>query len=228
MFTYRSTWLVGMVIVLAIAPMTALAQVVTSNPGLPPDTGEYLTAQQVHALYPEGIFPEVILENILHHRFFDIQITPLPSGDESEEFQSFLSGDAEVFQSGVPIASGPVSLQGGVQVLTQGKTGNTTGTFDTEIVAMSLTGTFGGNPIEVRENPNQPSTGQTTITDIGGGLFRIDSFFDVFTEISLDGGQNFTPAAGSVRVDLMPEPATLGLLAFGLGAVVLGRRNRKA
>jgi len=40
-------------------------------------------------------------------------------------------------------------------------------------------------PIQVRESPTLQSTGQTTITDQGSGLVRIDSFFDVFTELSL-------------------------------------------
>ena len=49
-----------------------------------------------------------------------------------------------------------------------------------------------------------PSPGRTTITDIGGGLYQIDSFFDVFTELSIDGGafQPQTNPAG--RMDLVP------------------------
>ena len=53
---------------------------------------------------------------------------------------------------------------------------------------MSLYGYVpGGPPILIREDPAQASVGQTTITDLGGGLYHIDSFFDVFTELSVDG-----------------------------------------
>ena len=74
-------------------------------------------------------------------------------------------------------AAGLFWLQGPVQVITLGKTGNTTGTFQTEMISMSLSGNVGGVAVQIREGPTQPSTGQTTITDIGGGLYQIDSFF---------------------------------------------------
>ena len=226
------TLLAGLLVALGVGQV-AVAGVITPNPGLPPDTGAYLTAQQVHALYPTGVYPEVILENILHSGFFDVLITPLPGGDELEEFQSTLQGNATV--GGIPV--GPISLQGPVQVITQGKTGNTTGTFQTEMISMSLSGNVGGFPVQVRESPAQPSTGQTTITDIGGGLFQIDSFFDVFTEISIDQGAGFgpfVPAQGSVRVDLgipgsiIPEPSTFALAALGvLSLGMIGWRRRR-
>src|SRR5262249_29938883 len=45
--------------------------------------------------------------------------------------------------------------------------------------------------------PTLQSTGQTKITSLGGGGFRIDSFFDVFTETSTDGGASWSPSSGS-------------------------------
>ena len=82
---------------------------------------------------------------------------------------------------------------------------DTTGTFQTEMVAMSLTG-FGG--IRVRESPSLPSLGQTRITDIGGGMYHIDSFFDVFTELSADGGQGWLPAGTSLRMTTIDRAPT--------------------
>jgi hypothetical protein len=52
----------------------------------------------------------------------------------------------------------------------------------------------------IRESPTLPSLGQTSITDLGGGLYQIDSFFDVFTELSIDGGNTWLPADSSVHV----------------------------
>jgi len=68
---------------------------------------------------------------------------------------------------------------------------STTGTFATEIVSMSLSGNTGGRPTLLNAGSSfsgQAGSGKTEITDIGGGLYHIDSFFDVFTELSVDGG----------------------------------------
>ena len=83
----------------------------------------------------------------------------------------------------------------------------------------------------ILESPTLWSFGQTTITDIGGGQYHIDSFFDIFTELSLDGGSTWLPSAGSTRIELgpnalqqvVPEPAALGLL----GVALLGWRQRR-
>jgi hypothetical protein len=71
---------------------------------------------------------------------------------------------------------------------------------------MDLTGLPGG--LMIRESPSLASSGQTTITDLGGGQFKIDSFFDVFTELSLDGGQSWHPSNGSMHVTENPYSPT--------------------
>ena len=77
----------------------------------------------------------------------------------------------------------PMTANGRVQTVAYGKgPTNVTGTFQTEMLGMSLIGTGG---VMIRESPTLQSLGQTKITDIGGGLYHIDSFFDVFTELSL-------------------------------------------
>ncbi len=97
---------------------------------------------------------------------------------------------------------------------------STTGTFDAEILSMSLT----SGSMMIREDSALDSTGQTTITDLGGGLFQIDSFFDVYTEFSLDGGSNWYDSDYSTRIYLVPEPATIVLLGFG-GLALLRKRR---
>lgn len=103
-----------------------------------------------------------------------------------------------------------------------------------EIVALHLTSV---NPIplpsgvQIRENPGLPSLGQTTIVPLGGGMYHIDSFFDVFTELSLDGGQTWIPGDRPAHMRLtsgpVPEPATLALGGAALAAA-LRRRVRRA
>ena len=103
----------------------------------------------------------------------------------------------------------------------------TLGTFATEIVSMSLSGMYAGTPVEVRQSPIFESLGGATITNIGGGLYHIDSFFDVFTELSVDGGATFMPGLeGSVHTySIVPEPTSMALLMWiGLMALLGGRK----
>jgi hypothetical protein len=118
--------------------------------------------------------------------------------------------------------NGPVSTK----ALNKGPADDT-GTYDTEMLSMSLTG--GG--VMIRESPTKASTGKTSITDIGGGMYHIDSFFDVFTELSLDGGATWIPKAGprGTRVTLggVPEPSSILLLSLGLLGIGGGLTRRR-
>ena len=58
------------------------------------------------------------------------------------------------------------------------------------MLSMNLTGPPG---VMIRESPTRQSTGKTSIIDIPGPMWHIDSFFDVFTELSVDGGLTWMP-----------------------------------
>ena len=132
---------------------------------------------------------------------------------------------------------GTIEMQGPMRTVARGKgPGDTTGTFDVEMIQMNLVG--GPGPFMIRESPTRASTGKTSISGPSGGLYHIDSFFDVFTELSLDGGMTWIPnsarnhfradGTGSTRVFLggVPEPTSFVLLAIaGLGFMGLARRR---
>jgi len=202
---------------LALA-IPAGADVITTNPNLPPNVGGYLSPTQVHACYPNCA--NIDLTNIIHSFFLNIVRTP--SGpNESETFSSTALGNVSVLLG----PFNPISLSGPVQTIVFGKVGNTTGTFATEMLSLNLSG--GG--VTIRESPTLSSTGQTSITDVGGGNFQIHSFFDIFTELSLDGGATWIPSNGSTHVDLanFSEPPAGVLAGIGLAALVLmGARRR--
>lgn len=114
-------------------------------------------------------------------------------------------------------------------ILNIGSSGNDGVNFQTEMLAMHLVKVSDPGPparsFYLRESPSLASLGQTHITPDGGGMFRIDSFFDVFTELSLDDGQTWLPATnGSVRLNLIPAPGAPALL--GLGGLLMTRRRR--
>jgi hypothetical protein len=105
------------------------------------------------------------------------------------------------------------------------------GVWPIEILAMQLS----GNGFRLRESPTLKSTGHYRLTPLaGGGGYTVDSFFDVFTEISLDGGMSWNPAYSALRLNLtsiVPEPATamLAILVFfALGFVHHRNRRRQS
>jgi hypothetical protein len=63
--------------------------------------------------------------------------------------------------------------------------------YDTEMLQLDISGIGLPAGMMIRESPTLASTGKTAISPAAGGGFIIDSFFDVFTELSMDGGVNW-------------------------------------
>jgi hypothetical protein len=98
----------------------------------------------------------------------------------------------------------------------------------TQITSMSLAGTFQGDSgsmgVSMFQSSSFATTGEHNVFDGGAGTFGIDSFFDLFTELSLDGGPRI-PSQASLYVGYVPEPTSFGLLALALAGFVLYRRE---
>jgi hypothetical protein len=206
--------------------------ITTFNPGLPPQDAiggqaAYMTAAQVHADYPG------VQINQAEHTGFNsitlIQGATGPGGTgEEENFQSVLNGLVSV--GGSP--GMPFTLTGPVSVIAYGRTNDSElGTFNTQMLSMDLTGSVGGHSVEVMLDPNQSTLGQTTIA-ASGNMFHITSFFDVFTEISLDHGAFVPQINGPTVVTLgtIPEPSTfvMGAIAATVGLAYAVSRRRRA
>jgi hypothetical protein len=75
---------------------------------------------------------------------------------------------------------------------------------ETEIVALDLQGAGLPQGVLVRESPALGSFGRTTITTLERDRSRIESVYDVWLEISLDGGRSWNRADAPVRMTLAP------------------------
>ncbi len=99
----------------------------------------------------------------------------------------------------------PLSIQVRmVEQITLASTQGAVRTFDTELSAFELGGSTAPAGVLVRESPSVASTGRTTVTALTNGQYRIESFYDVWLEISLDDGATWNPAAEAVRMTLGP------------------------
>jgi hypothetical protein len=58
----------------------------------------------------------------------------------------------------------------------------------------------------LRQSPTKPSLGKHTIQSDPRG-YRVSSFFDVFTELSLDNGSTWIPANRSMHMEASAPPA---------------------
>ena len=245
--------------ILSIAA-TSQAALITSSANLPP-AGTYLSLD-IHNIYagPALAFLLTLPEHAPYANFVFTehggQGTVGGPNDEIETFGSALDAHvkATTVAGGNTVYDGPVHGEGGpgstnpgpgTKTIVYGKVGQTTGTFQTEMLQLNLQGTVPGlGAFMIRESPSKQSLGQVTITDIGGGQYQIDSFFDVFTELSIDGGATWMVGSDSIansqagiatagHVELfptgtpVPEPTSMSLLAVGfVGMIGFIRRRR--
>ena len=111
----------------------------------------------------------------------------------------------------------------------------TDGTWASEMNAFDFVGTLPGlGDVEFGQNGAPDPNGSTTFSPPdGNGNFTINSFFDIFVELSLNGGNLFIqPNSSSPEVFAQataPEPGTTALGFTGLIVLAgLARRRMKA
>lgn len=98
-------------------------------------------------------------------------------------------------------------------------------TFSVELLSLDISGGTLPPGFMIRESPTRASLGETHVRSLGGGQWRVDSFFDVFTELSIDGGQTWTPSNTPARFELIPTPGSGALLACAMGWAMRRRRE---
>ena len=166
---------------------------------LPPANGVYVSAPGAQAAYPNGIS----IRNV-SHRAFSASMPP-PALGVAQSLSLSLTSEMDISNDGGATWQHYSAPAAATMRFNHVSDNGPTSTFDTEMLQLDITG--GGLPagVLVRESPTRTSIGRTTSTLTGGG-FMIDSFFDVFTELSVDGGATWSPSGPSLLVELTVDP----------------------
>jgi hypothetical protein len=172
-----------------------------TNNLFPALTGEYIGPQQWWAYYANGI----VLTNVVHRSFTAAITPPLPGVSTSHTFGSTLEFDVS-YDGGLTYTHTTAPVTCSVQLTCRLGDDGITEYYDTEMTQLSVAG--GGLPsnIQIRESPTRASLGRTTSSAVLGGGYQTDSFFDIYTEVSTDGGVSWLPSvAGPATMTLRPR-----------------------
>ncbi len=173
---------------------------VTHSDLLPPcpDSAGYY-AQYIATLHQ--IYGNVAeLTDPIHTGWTNCFASPVNVGDSSiHSFSSTAIAEVHVFGGPTFMMNAPAQVT--VEVVLLSNVGNLR-TFTNEMFQLDIAG---GNllpTIMIRESPVKASTGVTTIEDAGNGDFYINSYFDVWTDLSMDSGTTWIPCDTSGRMTL--------------------------
>ena len=147
---------------------------------------------------------DIAIRNIVLANFSDCY--PLPVAIGQTEIHTYTSvASFELSQNGennwVP-GQAPAAIT--IKITKTGET-ETESFFDTEMLTMNISGGTLPQGLQLRESPTLASTGQTSIPKSGKSSteeYVINSFFDVFTEISTDAGNSWIAAIQPWNVNL--------------------------
>jgi hypothetical protein len=214
---------------LLAAASSAWADDISTVATITPANGQYVASRPI--VYANG----VVLNDF---DITDLTPTDLPGSAVGDTFpaKSFFDVFVDISIPGSPPIP-PSFGHGNTDTIVQRLTGSgDTGTFGDTFSGsdgLNISGLPDGLPdgASIRIDPTAPSTGETTITGPSGGPYRIYSFFDVFTDISLDGGNTWVPSTGPTVLTLQPVPdtgATLQMLLLPVALLALGASRRKA
>jgi hypothetical protein len=123
-----------------------------------------------------------------------------------------------------------VVLTGTVEEQVIGRMSNTElGSFQVDVTNLDLSGTVAGHTLQLMLTTGATSTGTTSIV-ADGNQFRIDSFFDVFVDLSLV-GTGLSTTGREIQLVAVPETSTWAMMLAGfagLGLAVTRRAGRSA
>ena len=198
---------------------------------LPPQ-GKYISLTNNPTKY---LNTPVRIRNICHFGFSNQAPPPPLNGMQFYSFPSNVVFDVSL-NNGQSYNQMQAPANCLVKVTSTGIIGNVR-TFQTEMNLLTIQGGTLPPGVMIRESPTLPSYGGLSIAPGSGGGFNFNSYFDIYTEVSFDGGQTYAPSVGNTEVYLtLPNSAAVptlsqwglisltGLLLFS-GFMLLFKRN---
>lgn len=183
----------------------SVIEVPSSSPNLPITNTPYISPEEWQTTYANGI----ILTNVIHYGFTGSFPLPGPGNTNTESFGSTVSGSISLNngQTFSPF-SAPASVT--VQVNSRSDLNNNgTSYYDTLMPALNVSGGTLPAGVMLRASPTRASLGRATERQTADGNYRISSFFDIFTDISLDGGNTWSPTTSPPKRMTPRLPAKL-------------------
>ena len=152
--------------------------------------------QRAHQQWGQNVYRKAS-----HKRFEHCQQPPPRGGQSSiESIHDFMSEVDGLFSMDGGISFVPISAPAHCVVnVTYNHTTGDVDYYDNQMLILDVPGLPFG--MKIRQSPIMASLGVTTIRPAPGGYW-ISSFFDVFTELSMDGGLTWIPSADSAGVPL--------------------------
>lgn len=204
-------------VLLALGINSSYGQNVWSANCVPPQTSsvqggspQYLGS--FHATYPNGGNVYDLTQPV--HAIFSACNPPpaTPGLCESHSFGSHVKAKLRTNGGAIMDIDAPAAVT--VNMCKIGGADAQTGTYQTEMLQLDIQGGNLPAGVMIRESPTLQSTGQTQISHSGAN-YQIDSFFDIFTELSTDGGASWTPSSAG--------PGHMTLTASGSGIPTLNQ-----
>jgi len=190
--SHRITDLTGVLCATSLVAFCAnvvQAQVCVPEDCLPSPNSSYSSTFDYH--FSQGTTLD--LDNLVLHGFTSCWSPPSTPGSPTI-LQFSASVDFDASTNGGPVTPGQASAQVTIAVRFDNQSGPTR-YFDTEVLQLDISGGTLPAATMLREAPTLASLGQVSIEALGGGSFRVESFFDVFLELSFDGGQTWVPSS---------------------------------
>ena len=167
-----------------VLPNDSPPEVFSASNTLPPQSGMYISPQQWFGLFANGC----AVRNVVLQGFQPGYPPPAPGDTRTDNWSSTVTLELTT-DNGATWT--PHTVPASVQARITGPlSGNS---YDTEMLQLDISGGTLPFGLLLRESPAMCSLGRATTRAVAGG-FMISSFFDVFTEISTDGGQSWLPA----------------------------------